>query len=229
MNTLCIDIGGTSIKLLTIDSEGTPQCERKSSGTPNPATPESVFSLIETDTRGVPSYERVSVGFPGVVKVGVSYNAPNLGISLWARIPIAQVLGDALRAPVRVVNDADLQGLGVVHGQGVELAVTLGTGFGSALFVDGHLVPNLELGHHPFRDGQTYEDLIRDTELKRIGPEQWSQRVADALEQLSLLFNYDVLHLGGGNVRHLTIDLPASVRTFTLEEAMSGSLHLWDD
>ena len=229
MNTLCIDIGGTSVKLLVVDSDGRPKAERRSVSTPDPATPESVFAAITTEARAAPAYQRASVGFPGVVKSGVSYNAPNLGNALWAQIPIAKVLGEALGVVVRVANDADLQGLGVAQGTGVELALTLGTGLGAALFVDGHLVPNLELGHHPFRDGKTYEDLIRDSELKRIGAQQWSERLADALQQIEALFNYDVLHLGGGNLRHFTLALPANVETFTVEEGMTGALRLWDD
>jgi polyphosphate glucokinase len=70
--------------------------------------------------------------------------------------------------------------------------------------------------------------LVRDTELKRIGPVQWTERVNDALGQLERLFSYDRLHLGGGNARHLQKDMPAKVRFFSLEEAMRGALRLWD-
>ena len=118
MNTLCIDIGGTSVKLLVVDSDGRPKAERRSVSTPDPATPESVFAAITTEARAAPTYQRASVGFPGVVKSGVSYNAPNLGNALWAQIPIAKVLGEALGVVVRVANDADLQGLGVAQGTG---------------------------------------------------------------------------------------------------------------
>jgi polyphosphate glucokinase len=146
---------------------------------------------------------------------------------LWRGVRLRDRLTDLLGHPVQVINDADLQGLGVVGGKGVEMAITLGTGVGTALFTDGRLVPNLELGHHPFRDGQTYEDLVRDSELKRIGPDQWTVRVLDAIAQLEPIFNYDMLHLGGGNTRHITSDLPAKVRIFSHDEAMSGALKLW--
>ena len=137
-------------------------------------------------------------------------------------------LTQLLQRPVRAVNDADLQGLGVVRGKGVELVLTLGTGMGAALFTNGALVPNLELGHHPLRDGMTYEDLVRDTELKRVGPIEWTARVLNAIEQLEPIFNYDTLHLGGGNVRHLQLELPENVRVFSLAEALRGALKLWD-
>ena len=107
------------------------------------------------------------------------------------------------------------------------MVLTLGTGMGTALFTDGVLVPNLELGHHPFRDGQSYEDMVRDSELKRIGPIEWTTRVLDAIEQIQPIFNYDTLHLGGGNAQNLSSALPDKVRLFTLADAMCGALKLW--
>lgn len=228
MSTLAIDIGGGSIKFLTLGDDGSVMGASQSRPTPDPATPEALVGAICEMADEVNAYHRVSVGFPGVVKSGVTYNAPNLGNELWRAVPLVTNLEQRLGSPVRAVNDADLQGLGVVQGQGVELVLTLGTGLGSALFTDGRLVPNLELGHHPFRDGNTYEDLVRDTELKRIGASEWSERVVDAVAQLERLFNYDRLHLGGGNARHLQKDLSAKVHFFTLEEAMLGAIRLWE-
>lgn len=228
MSTLAIDIGGGSIKFLTLSDDGSVTGDGQARPTPNPATPDAVITTICEVADGVEVYHRVSVGFPGVVKSGVTYNAPNLGDELWKAVPLKAKLEQRLGSPVRAVNDADLQGLGVAEGHGVELVLTLGTGLGSALFTDGQLVPNLELGHHPFRDGKTYEDLIRDEELKRIGASKWTERVIDALDELERLFNYDELHIGGGNARHLQRDMPAKVRFFSLEEAMRGALRLWD-
>jgi polyphosphate glucokinase len=176
----------------------------------------------------LPPHRRVSVGFPGVVKNGVALTAPNLGNELWRGVPLEERLTELLQRPVRAINDADLQGLGVASGVGVELVLTLGTGMGAALFTDGALVPNLEMGHHPLRNGETYEDIVRDSELKRIGPVEWTARVLDAIEQLEPIFNYDMLHLGGGNVEHLQADLPDNARVFSLAEAMRGALKLWD-
>jgi polyphosphate glucokinase len=175
----------------------------------------------------LPPHQRVSVGFPGVIKRGVAQNAPNLGNELWRGVSVQDRLIHLLERPVRVLNDADLQGLGVVRGEGVEMVVTLGTGMGTALFTEGRLVPNLELGHHPFRDGKSYEDLVRDSELKRVGPVHWTKRVLEAFAQLEPIFNYDTLHLGGGNIRHIKSDLPDNVRTFSLDDAIVGALALW--
>ena len=228
MNTLAVDIGGGSISFLALNDDGSPVGTSQSRPTPDHATPDAVLAVIREVADTVEAYHRVSVGFPGVVKSGVTYTAPNLGNELWRAVPLAADLEQLLGSPVRVVNDADLQGLGVIEGHGLELVLTLGTGLGTALFTDGQLVPNLELGHHPFRGGKTYEDLVRDTELKRIGPSDWTERVIDALGEIERLFNYDRLHLGGGNARHLQKDMSAKVRFFSLEEAMRGALRLWD-
>jgi polyphosphate glucokinase len=228
MTTLAVDIGGGTIKVLALNDQGAPVTETLSQATPSPAAPDAVFALIHDMADTLPPHRRVSVGFPGVVKKGVAQNAPNLGDALWCGVRLNERMTQLLEHPARAVNDADLQGLGVVGGKGVELVLTLGTGMGAALFTDGVLVPNLELGHHPQRDGQTYEDLVRDSELKRIGPVEWTARVFNAIEQLEPIFNYDTLHLGGGNVRHLQDELPDGVRTFSLVEAMRGALKLWD-
>ena len=229
MSTLAVDIGGGSIKLLALNDQGAPVAEPLSRPTPTPAEPDAVFALIHDMAQTLPPHRRVSVGFPGVVKKGVAQNAPNLGDALWCGSNLNERLTHLLQRPVRAVNDADLQGLGVVARNGVELVLTLGTGMGSALFTDGVLLPNLELGHHPLHDGQTYEDLVRDSELKRIGPVAWTARVLNAIEQLAPIFNYDTLHLGGGNVLHLQAKLPDNARSFSLAEAMRGALKLWED
>jgi polyphosphate glucokinase len=228
MTTLAVDIGGGSIKMVALTDQGELATEMLTQPTPAPPTPEAVFALIHDMADTLPPHRRVSVGFPGVVKRGVTQNAPNLGNELWHGVSINEKLGQLLQRPVRAVNDADLQGLGVATGTGVELVLTLGTGMGAALFTDGVLVPNLELAHHPLRDGQTYEDLVRDSELKRIGPVEWTARVLGAIEQLEPIFNYDTLHLGGGNAQNLRAELPANVRVFSLDEAMRGALKLWD-
>lgn len=228
MPTLAVDIGGGSIKLLALSREGSPVTNTLAQPTPQPAAPDAVFTLIRDLANTLPPHRQVSVGFPGVVKEGVTLNAPNLGDELWRGVALSERLGQLLQRPVRAANDVDLQGLGVVRGRGVEMVLTLGTGMGAALFTDGVLVPNLELGHHPFRDGKTYEDLVRDSELKRIGPVEWTTRVLDAIEQIEPIFNYDTLYLGGGNAQNLKSALPDNVRVFTLAEAMRGALKLWD-
>lgn len=115
---------------------------------------------------------------------------------------------------------------GVIRGAGVELVLTPGTGMGSALFVDGRLIPNLELGHHPWRKSQTYEEQIGNDELKRIGKRRWRKRVLKVFEQLEPIFNYDLLHVGGGNTKRLKVPLPDRVRIFDNVDGLAGGVRL---
>ena len=159
MQTWAIDIGGSGVKGIVLDAAGVPVGDRKRIRTPQPATPTAVLETVRALDPGQANYDRVSVGFPGVVVEGTVASAVNLGPG-WDGFDVATALEELLNKPVRVANDADVAGFSAIDGHGVELVVTLGTGFGSALFVDGVLVPNLELGHHPFRNKRTYEELL---------------------------------------------------------------------
>lgn len=227
VRTLTIDIGGTGIKMMTLDASGRPLSKRQRQLTPRPATPGAVFAVIRKMIAAQGDFERVSVGFPGVVVRGVVRTAPNLDGKAWRNVRLQEKIARHARKPTRVINDADLQGYGAIGGRGVELVLTLGTGLGSALYIDGLLVPNLELGHHPFRNGKTYEELVSDRQLKAIGKKRWRKRVAVILEQLDLLFTCDVLHVGGGNALQLKSPLPAKVRVFENVKGLAGGIRLW--
>lgn len=225
--TLTIDIGGTGLKMLVLDPQGRPVNERARIETPHPATPASVLSALKKLIAVQPPFDRVSAGFPGVVHDGVVKTAPNLDPS-WHGHDLAKALRDATRKPARVANDADVQGLGDIQGTGVELVLTLGTGLGSALFVDGRLVPNLELGHHPFRHGKTYEDLVGKAAFEKLGKKRWRKHVRAAIAQLDPIFNYRTIYLGGGNAKLLKpADLPANARVTSNEAGLLGGIALW--
>jgi len=225
--TLSIDIGGTGIKMIVLDADANPVNPRARTLTPKPATPDAVLSVIKEMVVEQPAFDRVSVGFPGIVKRGVIYSAANLGTDFWLKFPLQDHVEAVVERPVRVMNDADLQGYGVIVGKGVELALTLGTGLGAGLYVDGHLVPNLELGHHPWKKEKTYEERLCDAELNEIGKKHWSKRVFEMIEQLEPIFNYDMLYIGGGNAEHIKGDLPGNVKIFTNVEGMAGGVKLW--
>ena len=89
---------------------------------------------------------------------------------------LAAALGKLWKRPVRVKNDADMQGLGAARGKGVEVVITLGTGLGSAILVDGWLGPHLEIAQHPFRKGETYDQQLGDAALEQIGKKKWNRR-----------------------------------------------------
>lgn len=168
------------------------------------------------------------MGFPGVCIDGITETAHNLHPK-WLGFPLARTLTQSLKRPTRVINDAGVQGYGVVRGKGVEMVLTFGTGMGCALFVDGHYVPNLELAHHPFKRGKTYEDYIGKGALERVGKKKWNRRVAKVVAQVEPIFNPRVLYLGGGNAKHITIQLPPHVKVVSNTAGLLGGIALWED
>jgi polyphosphate glucokinase len=103
----------------------------------------------------------------------------------------------------------------------------LGTGLGSALFYDGALIPNLEMGRHPFAEGKTYADYVGRKALEKIGRKKWSRRVIEMVEQIQPVWNCRLIHLGGGNAKKLEADLPPNVRIVPNLAALLGGLYLW--
>ncbi len=226
--TLCIDIGGTGLKMMVVDAAGKPVTERLRELTPPKPSPEKVLELLYAMRERIGSFDRVSVGFPGVVKHGHTLGAFNLDPA-WTDFALQQTLRQKWRKPVRVANDAAIQGLGAIRGKGVELCLTLGTGMGSSLFVDGRLCPGLELAHHPWKDNKTYEDFVGRRGLLKFGHKRWNKLVAKVIAQTQALFNWDSLHIGGGNAKHLTIELPEHVRIVPNEDGLLGGVALWRD
>ncbi|NJL36082.1 MAG: ROK family protein [Leptolyngbyaceae cyanobacterium SM1_4_3] len=227
MKTLAVDIGGSGVKALVLDEAGEPQTNRSRVDTPQPATPEKIVGAI-AQLASDQTFDRVSVGFPGVVRQGIIGTAVNLDAS-WIGFDLGITLTEKLGKPVRVANDADIQGLGAISGQGIELVVTLGTGFGSALFVDGRLVPNLEMGHHPFRKDETYEQQLGRAALESIGKKRWNRRLEKAIATLEHLFNYNRLYIGGGEAKQVTLGLPANVTLVGNIMGLLGGIALWRD
>jgi len=227
MRTLTIDIGGTGIKAITLDVDGKAITERVRIETPAPATPPAVLAVIDELVRQQREFDRVSVGFPGVVSEGSIKTAPNLDPS-WGGFALAQELERRLGKPTRVLNDAAIQGFGVIEGRGFEVVITLGTGVGCAVYLDGRAA-GLELAHHPYGKGnKTYEERLGNAARKRAGNKLWNKRVHVAVTQLEALFNCRKLYIGGGNVKHLKADgLPANVVIGENVAGLLGGIRLW--
>jgi polyphosphate glucokinase len=224
--TLSIDIGGSGIKVIVLDEKGNPLGERVRLDTPQPPTPEAVMNTIKQLITSVGEFDRISAGFPGVVRAGVVETAVNLHPD-WVGYNFADALSKHLQKPARVINDADMQGLGAIAGKGVELVITLGTGFGSALFLDGKLVPNLEMGHHRFRKRETYEEQLGRAALEKIGEAKWNERLAKAIASLEHLFNYDYLYIGGGEAKFVKLKLRKNVQIISNLNGLLGGIALW--
>jgi polyphosphate glucokinase len=227
-HTLAIDIGGTHIKASVLDRAGNETTKRVQVDTPHPAPPAAVLKLLEEMLRLLPAFDRISVGFPGVVKRGRVITAPNLGTTYWHEFPLATRLARRWRKPARILNDAEVQGFGVIRGKGLECVLTLGTGFGSAMYRDGELMPHLELGQHPIWKSKTYDQYLGAAALKRKGLGRWNRRVERMLAILRTLLNYDHLYLGGGNAAKIDFKLPPDVTIVSNEAGITGGIRLWD-
>jgi len=224
--TFCLDIGGTGIKGFTADAADRPTSERVRLETPHPAEPDAVLDVVAAIVKQMPPFDRVAAGFPGVVVQGKTLTAPNLDPA-WAGFGLAAALEKLTGKPARVANDAGVQGLAVIEGLGTELVLTLGTGMGFALYIDGHYVPNIEMAHHPFRKEKTYEELVGNAALQKVGKKQWNRRVRKVIAQLARIFNYRVLYLGGGNAKEIRFDLPENVRVVENVAGLLGGVKLW--
>jgi polyphosphate glucokinase len=225
--TLAIDIGGTGLKASIVDDAGELRTDRVRIATPVGAPPQKVVEVLADLVAPLGAYDRASVGFPGVVRKGRVLTAANLGNAAWKGFDLAAALEAALRVPVRVANDADLQGLGVISGNGVEMVVTLGTGFGTGLYLDGRLGPHLELAHHPFRQGETYDQQLGNAARKEIGGARWNKRVKKAIDTLRRLTNFDHLYVGGGNAKKIEFTVGPDVTIVSNEAGMKGGVALW--
>lgn len=224
---LSIDIGGSRIKAILLDSTGNILIEYKRVDTPAPSTAQHVIRAIGNLVKSFPGFTHVSVGFPGYVKRGIVHTAPNLGTGYWKGIDLRKELTDLLGKPVRVVNDADLQGLGIARGNGLEMVVTLGTGFGTSLLMDGVLLPHLELAHHPFSKDREYDEYIGNRGFLEAGAEKWNKRLQKVIATLDTVFNYDHLFISGGNAKKITFPLAANITLATNLDGIRGGAKLW--
>jgi polyphosphate glucokinase len=205
MEILGIDIGGSGIKGATVDTmTGAFTAERHRIPTPQPALPEAVGDVVAELVHHFDWNGPVGCTFPAVVKNGVMYSAANVDNS-WIGTDGHRIFQAKTNRPVIVLNDGDAAGIaemtfgaGVGH-RGVVMILTFGTGIGSAVFVDGHLMPNTELGHLEIR-GKDAEDRASDrirTE-KDLSWEKWAKRVNEYLGHLEFLFSPDLFIFGGG-------------------------------
>lgn len=217
MNILGIDIGGSGIKGAPVDTDqGVMKAERARIPTPVPSTPEAVTGVIREladkfpDTTGP-----IGITFPAVVKNGRTLSAANVDPA-WVDFEAATFFTAKLGRPTTVINDADAAGIAEMRfgaGRGIRgtvIMLTLGTGIGSAIFVDGKLLPNTEFGHMEVRGKEAEaraSERVRDE--KNLGWEQWGQRVGEVVARMAALFTPDLFIIGGGVSRKAEKFLPA--------------------
>ena len=213
-NILVIDVGGTHIKVL---ATGRKEPVKIPSGPK--MTPKKMVKQVREATKDW-NYSVVSIGYPGPVVHGHPLSEPhNLGGG-WVGFDFRKAFG----RPVKIVNDAAMQALGIYRG-GRMLFLGLGTGLGSAMIVDGQIEP-MELGHLPYRKGRTYEDYVGAAGLKRLGEGKWRKHVWAVVEFLRAALEPDSVVVGGGNATRLT-RLPPGVRLGNNANAFVGGFRLW--
>jgi polyphosphate glucokinase len=225
--TLSVDVGGSGIKASVLGSDGALLHQALRIPTPYPCTPKVLVKAMAGLAGGLPAFGRAAVGFPGFVQGGRIVTAPHFGNKAWEGFDLAAALGSRLGVPVRVLNDADMQGLAAIQGRGLELVITLGTGVGTALFREGDLMPHLELAHHPLHKGRSYNQHLGDKALKKAGKKKWNQRLESSLEVLRSLFHCDMLYVGGGNARKIQFKLGKGTKRIPNLDGIRGGHQVW--
>lgn len=215
MKILVIDVGGTHVKIL---ASGQTTVRKMDSGPT--LTPRQMVFGVKALAKGW-KFDRVSIGYPGVVvRDQPIYEPHNLGTG-WVKFDFAKAFG----CPVRIVNDAAMQALGG-YGGGKMLFLGFGTGLGTALIVDGTLVP-MELAHLPYKKA-TFEDYVGEHAMERDGKKKWRKNCLDVIERLMAAMEPDDVVLGGGNAVNFT-ELPPRCRLGANANAFPGGLRMWAD
>ncbi|MFL5307045.1 MAG: ROK family protein [Polyangia bacterium] len=214
MNILVVDVGGTHVKLLATGKT----VKRQVDSGPR-MTPRRMVAAVKTLVADW-KFEAVSIGVPApVVRGRIVAEPANLGAG-WKAFDFAAAFG----RPVKVINDAAMQALGSYR-RGRMLFLGIGTGLGSALVIDGAVVP-LELAHLPYRKGRSFEEYVGVHGLKRLGKKRWRNHVLTVVELLRSAILCDDLVLGGGNARFLK-HLPPGARLGSNAHAFNGGYALW--
>jgi polyphosphate glucokinase len=242
--TLSIDVGGSGLKAAVVNVDGSLLTERVRIPTPYPCPPEVLVTTLTELVQPLTATAvatRVSVGVPGMVRGGRvlsmtplarrTYDGPREPdlIEAWRGYPLADALSASLDLPTKVVNDADMQGCAVVQGDGFECVITLGTGVGTAVFNNGHLLPHMELSHTPFRDGMTIDEMLGNHNRERIGDTKWVKRVRQAIDVFDALLWFDHLYVGGGNAKLLKPEDVGPKGTIVPNKAgIIGGVRVWE-
>src|SRR5689334_14948164 len=144
---LCIDVGASGLKAAVFSPRGKYLVKRVRVKTPKQRKPAQIVKALTGLASPLGPFDRVTIGFPGMIRNGRVMTAPNFGTKDWTGFDLAGAMRKRLGKPVKLLNDADVQGMAVIEGNGLELVCTLGTGLGTAWFRDGELMPHMDLAH----------------------------------------------------------------------------------
>jgi polyphosphate glucokinase len=239
--TLAVDVGGSGLKASVLSPTGEMLSERVRRPTPYPCPPQVLLAELAALAAALPGHDRVSVGFPGAIRRGRVREVPAFSrrgpgrepdpelVAQWTGFELEEALQQRFGKPVRVANDADVQGCAVISGRGMELVVTLGTGVGCAIFFDGVLLPHMELSHGRFGAGLSIEVACGDHHREQVGTRAWRALVADALDAFEAMVLPDHLYIGGGNAKRLDAGSLGPHRTLVPNiSGLLGGIKLWE-
>jgi polyphosphate glucokinase len=224
---LCIDVGGSGLKAAVISPSGKFLVQRVRIKTPQRRKPRDIVKALTDLAAPLGAFDHVTIGFPGMVRHGRVITAPHFGTRDWEGFDLAAAMRKRWKKPVKLLNDADVQGLAVIEGKGLELVCTLGTGFGTAWFRDGELMPHMDLAHLAVHRKYDLDVYVGDQTRREIGNGRWNRRVKKLIEVLATVFTYDQLYLGGGNSRCVKFKLPRTVTIVSNDAGMEGGAFAW--
>jgi len=224
---LCIDVGGTGLKAAVISTSGKYLAKRVRVKTAKRRKPKNIVKQLTDLVVPLGRFDRVTIGFPGMVKNGKVISAPHFGTKDWKDFALASVMEKKLGKPVKLLNDADVQGLAAIRGKGLELVCTLGTGFGTAWFRDGVLLPHMDLAHLAMHSKDDFDVIVGDTTRREIGTRRWNNRIRKLIAVLETVFSFDHLYLGGGNSACIDFRLPRNVTIVSNDAGMEGGAFAW--
>jgi polyphosphate glucokinase len=224
---LCIDVGGSGLKAAVISPRGKFLVQRVRIKTPQRRKPRDIVKALTDLAAPLGAFDHVTIGFPGMVRHGRVITAPHFGTRDWEGFDLAAAMRKRWKKPVKLLNDADVQGLAVIERKGLELVCTLGTGFGTAWFRDGELMPHMDLAHLAVHRKYDLDVYVGDQTRREIGNGRWNRRVKKLIEVLATVFTYDQLYLGGGNSRCVKFKLPRTVTIVSNDAGMEGGAFAW--
>jgi polyphosphate glucokinase len=224
---LCVDVGGSGLKAAIISPRGRFLVKRVRIKTPKRRKPRDIVKALMQLVEPLGAFDHVTIGFPGMVKNGKVVSAPHFGTKDWKGFDLAAAMHKRWKKPVKLLNDADVQGLAVIEGWGLELVCTLGTGFGTAWFRDGELMPHMDLAHLAVQKKYDLDVYVGDQTRRTIGSGRWNRRVKKLIGVLVTVFNYDHLYLGGGNSKWIRFKLPRNITIVSNDAGMEGGAFAW--
>ena len=240
-------MGGTGLKADVLDKHGEPMAGRVRVPTTYPMPPDDLVSTLTELAAKLPEGDRVSCGFPGMVRQGHVLSAPHFvctkgpgtkidpsSSTAWSDFDLAGRPRPGHRQAVPRGQRRRRAGRWRwCKGEGFEVVITLGTGFGTAFFMDGSLMPHQEFSHLEFRKGETFNEQIGEAARKKIGDKRWNKRVQKAIVYLDALTFFDHLYIGGGNAPRVNRrDLGEVLERITVVDntaGILGGIKLWDE